>query len=58
MPPGARIFLLGEYAGRTGAAAEVDDPFGGSIADYRSTYEQLRELASAVVQRLERDRAR
>jgi protein-tyrosine-phosphatase len=58
MPPGARVFLLGEYAGRTGAAAEVDDPFGGSIADYRATYEQLRELTSAVVQRLERDRVR
>jgi protein-tyrosine-phosphatase len=58
MPPGARVFLLGEYAGRTGTAAEVDDPFGGSIADYRATYLQLRELASAVAQRLERDRGR
>lgn len=58
MPPGARVFLLGEYAGRTGAAAEVEDPFGGSIADYRATYAQLRDLASAVAQRLERDRSR
>lgn len=52
---GDRTFLLGEYAGRSGAAAEVDDPYGGSLSDYRDTYNQLKELLSAVVQRLQRE---
>ena len=34
----------GEYAGRTGAAAEVNDPYGGSLTDYRDTYTQLKSL--------------
>lgn len=53
---GDRTFLLGEYAGRSGTAAEVDDPYGGSLSDYRDTYLQLKELLGAVVQRLERER--
>lgn len=53
---GDRTFLLGEYAGRSGTAAEVDDPYGGSLTDYRNTYIQLKELLGAVVQRLERER--
>ena len=51
-----RTFLLGEYAGRSGSAAEVDDPYGGSLSDYRDTYIQLKSLLDAVVQRLERER--
>ena len=53
---GDRTFLLGEYAGRSGTAAEVDDPYGGSLSDYRDTYTQLKTLLGAVVQRLERER--
>lgn len=53
---GDRTFLLGEYAGRSGTAAEVDDPYGGSLTDYRDTYIQLKGLLDAVVQRLERER--
>jgi protein-tyrosine-phosphatase len=53
---GDRAYLLGEYAGRTGAAAEVNDPYGGSLTDYRDTYTQLKSLLDAVVQRLERER--
>jgi protein-tyrosine-phosphatase len=53
---GDRAFLLGEYAGRSGAAAEVADPYGGSLADYRNTYVQLKSLLAATVQRLERER--
>ena len=53
---GDRAFLLGEYAGRSGAAAEVADPYGGSLTDYRSTYTQLKGLLEATVQRLERER--
>lgn len=53
---GDRAFLLGEYAGRSGAAAEVADPYGGSLTDYRNTYIQLKDLLTATVQRLERER--
>jgi protein-tyrosine-phosphatase len=53
---GDRTFLLGEYAGRSGAAAEVDDPYGGSLTDYRDACTQLKELLGEVVQRLERER--
>jgi protein-tyrosine-phosphatase len=53
---GDRAFLLGEYAGRSGAAAEVADPYGGSLTDYRNTYIQLKDLLAATVQRLERER--
>jgi len=53
---GDRTFLLGEYAGRSGTAAEVDDPYGGSLSDYRDTYTQLKTLLGSVVQRLERER--
>jgi protein-tyrosine-phosphatase len=53
---GERTFLLGEYAGRSGAAAEVDDPYGGSLSDYRDAYAQLKDLLGSVVQRVERER--
>ena len=53
---GDRAFLLGEFAGRSGAAAEVADPYGGSLSDYRNTYIQLKSLLAATVQRLERER--
>ena len=53
---GERTFLLGEYAGRSGAAAEVDDPYGGSLSDYRDAYAQIKDLLGSVVQRVERER--
>jgi len=53
---GDRTFLLGEYAGRSGTAAEVDDPYGGSVTDYRDTYGQLKALLGSVVERLARER--
>jgi protein-tyrosine-phosphatase len=53
---GERTFLLGEYAGRSGTAAELEDPYGGSVTDYRQTRTQLKSLLGAVIQRLERER--
>ena len=47
-----KSYLLGEYAGRAGRAAEVEDPFGGDLDDYRSTYQQLRELLADALERL------
>lgn len=48
----ARVFLLGEYAGRTGGAEEVPDPFGGDLDVYRQTYAELDELVRVAAGRL------
>lgn len=47
--------VLGEYAGRAGPDAEVNDPFGGDIELYRSTYEDLDELVRIAVGRLAKE---
>jgi protein-tyrosine phosphatase len=47
--------LLGEYAGRQGASAEVRDPFGGELDGYREAFEELDGMLEAVVERLERE---
>ncbi len=44
--------LLGAWAGRAGPDAEVPDPFGGDLDDYRATYAQLAELIPAALERL------
>lgn len=51
-----RVFVLGEYAGKTGAGAEVNDPFGGDIDVYRDTFAQLDALIAAVAERLDLER--
>jgi protein arginine phosphatase len=47
-----KAFLLGEYAGKSGRTAEVEDPFGGDLDDYRATYDQLSGLLAAALDRL------
>ena len=54
--PEEKVHVLGEYAGLSGEAAEVPDPFGGDIADYRETYHRLEPMLDAVVERLARER--
>jgi len=49
---GDKSFMLGEYAGRPAATAQVEDPFGGDLEEYRRTYEQLEQLLAAAVERL------
>jgi len=56
--PGARVFLLGEYAGRDGADAEVADPFGGDLDLYRQTFAELEELVRVAAGRLTSERER
>ena len=34
----------------------MDDPYGGSVTDYRDTYTQLKALLGSVLERLERER--
>ncbi len=47
-----RTFVLGEYVGRAGGAAEVTDPFGSGLEIYRQTYEELEQLVQAAADRL------
>jgi protein-tyrosine-phosphatase len=49
---GARSHLLGTYAGRVVAEAEVDDPFGADLDTYRRTYDQLEALLRDAIDRL------
>ena len=47
-----RSHLLGEYAGRPAADAQIDDPFGGDLDEYRATFARLEALVADAVQRL------
>ena len=47
-----RVFVFGEYAGRTGDEAEVSDPFGGDLNVYRETCVELTALVTAAVERI------
>ena len=49
---GGRVFVFGEYAGRSGESAEVSDPFGGDLNIYRETCVELAELVTAAVERI------
>jgi protein arginine phosphatase len=52
-----RVFVLGEYAGREGDAAEVSDPFGGDLDVYRDTCSELEALLQAAVERIGKELA-
>jgi protein-tyrosine-phosphatase len=45
-----KVYVLGDYAGRGGD--EVSDPFGGDLAVYRDTAQELDALTAAVADRL------
>jgi len=47
-----KAHLLGAFAGRNGATAQVDDPFGGDLEEYRTTFDRLEELLADAVKRL------
>ena len=51
-----QVHLLGDFAGRAGAGAEVADPFGADLEVYRQTRDELAELAEAVAARLGEER--
>ncbi len=44
--------LLGDYAGEPPERAEVADPFGGTLEEYRVTYDRLAALLEAALPRL------
>jgi protein-tyrosine-phosphatase len=47
-----KSYLLGEYAGQSAEDAEVADPFGGELEEYRATYDRLLSLLEAALPRL------
>ncbi len=49
---GARAHLLGDYAGRPAERAEIRDPFGAELDQYRETFRELAGMMPAVVARL------
>lgn len=49
---GARAYLLGEFAGLDGPDAEIPDPFGGELAEYRETFRRLAAIIPVVATRL------
>lgn len=51
-----RVHLLGDFAGRSGAAAEVADPFGADLEVYRQTRDDLAALTTVVAVRLAEER--
>jgi protein-tyrosine-phosphatase len=51
---GSRAHLLGEFAGYAGDRAEIKDPFGAELEQYRETYRELAGMMPAVVERLAR----
>ena len=53
LAPGARIVLVGDFAGAEGE--EVEDPYGGSIDDYRRAAAHIDRLVAAIVDRLVRE---
>ena len=44
--------LLGDYAGRPSSDAQIDDPFGGDLDEYRATFERLEALLAEALARL------
>jgi protein-tyrosine-phosphatase len=49
---GGRAHLFGEFAGHEGTGAEIDDPFGGELEDFRRAYRALDAMIPAVVARV------
>jgi len=49
---GGRAYLIGEYAGVSGSAAEVSDPYGGDLEDYRVALRNLLAMTPAVASRI------
>ena len=50
-----KSYLLGSFAGRGLDDAEVEDPFGGTLEDYRATYAQLEGLMGDAIERILRE---
>jgi len=54
---GGKAHLLGAYAGEPEESAEVADPFGGDLEEYRETFARLRALLESALPRLAAERS-
>jgi len=54
---GHRAHLLAEYAGRVGPEAEISDPYGRELEEYRVTFRVLAGMMPAIAMRLLEGRA-
>ena len=52
LAPGARVQLLGEFAGRRTADAEIADPYGADLEVYRQTRDDLASMMDTVAARI------
>jgi protein-tyrosine-phosphatase len=50
---GDKAHLLGEFAGKPRHEADVPDPFGGDLEDYRATYRAFAEMLPTVIERIQ-----
>lgn len=48
----AKIYTLSEYVGLKG---EIKDPYGGTVAVYQNTYNQIRESVSLLLSKIKKD---
>ena len=46
-----KVFTVKEYAG-TMPGLDVHDPYGGDLATYRTTFNELKELINAIIRQL------
>jgi len=51
-----KSFLLGAYGGMDRDHAEVEDPYGGDLDDYRNTFMQLESLLEEAIARIVREK--
>ena len=49
---GGRAHLMGEFAGRSGPSAEIADPFGGELDEYRDAFRALAGMVPTIVARI------
>jgi protein-tyrosine-phosphatase len=47
-----RVHTLGAYAGQSGRAGDISDPYGGDLDGYRRTLRELEVLVEGAVDRM------
>lgn len=54
--PGVRVVLLDEYASHGRSSRAVDDPFGGSLEDYRRAADEIASMLEGALARIREER--
>jgi protein-tyrosine-phosphatase len=56
LAPGARVYLLDEYASNGITSRTIADPFGGTLEDYRRAADEIESMLDGVLDRLAAER--